>query len=131
MLLTPPPTPPTHPKVHYPGYTTPTDTTRTAMHPLPMQPTYVYNVSLQCIPTSTQPTYPYNVSLRRMPIMYPYNVSIHCIPTPIQPTYPCNVSQYISLQYISNTYLHHMCLWTFLVTYGKLWLVLVNNGESR
>ena len=80
MLLTPPPpndTPP-HPD-------TPTDITRTAVHPRPMQPTYTCGIRRnQRIPT----TYPRNVCPQRIPNTYPYNISLQHIPN----TYPYDIS---------------------------------------
>lgn len=96
---------------------TPTDITRTTVHPRPMQPTYAcgircdqrmsptyaYNVSLPHIPaiwhtptadvTNISPqrmstTYPYNISLQHIPAIYVYNISIIHIPH----TYPYNIS---------------------------------------
>lgn len=150
MLLTPPTsndtprTPHTH--RHYAHRRTPTPDVTNVYLRYPMQPTYVTNISPPYIPARTavhllpmQPTYPHNVCPQHTPAIYPYNIS----PQRMSTTYTCD----ISLQHIPNTYPHnislthipiiylqnqphHIRLWTFLVTYGKLWLVLVNNGES-
>ena len=87
-----------------------------------MQPTYAYNVSLPHIPAiwHTPTADATNVSPQRIPTIYPYDIFPIHIPT----TYPYDISPI----HISNP--NHTRLWTFLVTYGKLWLVLVNRGES-
>ena len=93
-----------------------------------MSPSYAYNVSLPHIPAiwHTPTADATNVSPQRMPTTYPYIISLQHNPN----TYPHNISlTHIPIIYLQNQP-HHMRLWTFLVTYGKLWLVLVNNGES-
>ena len=59
------------------------------IHPLPVQPTYVCNVSLQHIPTTytcdislrhISTTYPQYISLQHIPNTYPYDISLTHIP---------------------------------------------------
>ena len=126
--------------LHHP---TSNDMTPGTLHPPTLRaPPYTHARCNQRIPAVSDAT---NVCHQRMPPTYPYNIS----PQRMSTTYPCNISlqymsttyypSYISIIHIPNTYPqyispphnpHHTHLWTFLVTYGKLWLVLVNNGES-
>ena len=126
-----PVTPHTH--RHYAHRRTPTPDVTNVYLRYPMRPTHVTIVCLQRIPT----TYPCNMAYthcrcdQRISATYVHNISPQHIPA----TYARNVSLQHIPTHIPNTYLHqisphHMRLWTFVVTYGKLWLVLVNNGES-